>query len=124
MKKNKISIYGLTLFLLCCISVSAKSQTSVTPESKEAYRQRMEWFDEAKLGIFIHWGIYSVDGVSESWSFYNNRIPYDQYMEQRKRFKAENYDPKQWVELIKESGAKYTVLTTKHHVVIQIKVKI
>ena len=44
--------------------------------------QDMEWFDDAKLGIFIHWGIYAVDGVSESWSFHNERVPYEQYMEQ------------------------------------------
>ena len=77
--------------------------------------QDMEWFSEAKLGIFIHWGIYAVDGVSESWSFYNGYVPYDTYMAQTKRFLAENYDPHQWVSLIKESGARYTVITSKHH---------
>lgn len=105
----------LVLLLLCSITNNVKAQSSDATESKEAYHKRMEWFDEAKLGIFIHWGIYAVDGVSESWSFYNNRIPYDKYIEQRKRFKAENYNPEQWAELIRESGAKYTVLTTKHH---------
>lgn len=40
------------------------------------------WFEEAKLGIFIHYGIYAVDGVSESWSFYNGRISYEDYMKQ------------------------------------------
>lgn len=75
----------------------------------------MEWFSQAKLGIFIHWGIYSVRGVSESWSFFNNYLPYDEYMEQEKGFTASKYDPKNWVDLIKESGAKYTVITTKHH---------
>lgn len=105
----------LVVLLLCSMAHVVKAQSPSQSESKEAYQKRMEWFDEAKLGIFIHWGIYAVDGVSESWSFYNNRISYDEYMEQRKRFKAENYDPRQWVELIKESGAKYTVITTKHH---------
>ncbi|MET9381162.1 alpha-L-fucosidase [Streptomyces sp. NPDC002928] len=40
------------------------------------------WFTDAKLGIFIHWGIYAVDGVQESWSFYDDIVPYDQYMSQ------------------------------------------
>lgn len=89
-----------------------QSPTGETPEQKE---KRMEWFSKAKLGIFIHWGIYSVQGVSESWSFFNNYLPYDEYMKQCEGFTASKYDPKAWVELIKESGARYTVFTTKHH---------
>lgn len=85
------------------------------PESDAQKSKRMEWFDEAKLGIFIHWGIYAVNGVSESWSFFNNYLPYDEYMNQAQGFTASKYDPKKWVDLIKESGAKYTVITTKHH---------
>ena len=77
--------------------------------------EKMVWFDEAKLGIFIHWGIYAVDGISESWSFFNNYINHDNYLKQLNGFKAEKYNPEEWVRLIKESGAKYTVITTKHH---------
>ncbi|MCF0160879.1 MAG: alpha-L-fucosidase, partial [Bacteroidaceae bacterium] len=93
----------------------ALAQSPLTGESPEAYHQRMDWFGKAKLGIFIHWGIYAVEGVSESWSFYNNYLPYDQYMAQAKKFTASKYDPKEWVDLIEQSGAKYTVITTKHH---------
>ena len=77
--------------------------------------ERMEWFAEAKLGIFIHWGIYAVRGVSESWSFYNNYLPHEEYMKQAEGFTASKYDPEAWARLIKESGARYTVITTKHH---------
>lgn len=73
------------------------------------------WFEDAKLGIFIHWGMYAVNGTSESWAFHNKTVPYDQYMAQMKGFKAEKYVPSQWVALIQESGAKYCVITTKHH---------
>ena len=89
--------------------------TSATQETEAQKEKRMEWFDHAKLGIFIHWGIYAVNGVSESWSFFNNYLPYEEYMKQAEGFTASKYDPKQWVQLIKESGAKYTVITTKHH---------
>ena len=81
----------------------------------DAKKQKMEWFANAKLGIFIHWGIYSVNGISESWSFFNNYINHDNYMKQLNGFTAANYHPEEWVKLIKESGAKYTVITTKHH---------
>lgn len=77
--------------------------------------ERLAWFKDAKLGIFIHWGIYSVDGIDESWSFFNGYISHEDYMKQLDGFNAKKYDPKQWAQLIKESGAKYAVLTTKHH---------
>jgi alpha-L-fucosidase len=76
---------------------------------------KMEWFKDAKLGIFIHWGIYAVNGISESWSFYNGRISYNDYLKQLKGFTAENYDPDNWGKLIKECGAKYCVITSRHH---------
>ena len=74
-----------------------------------------KWFEDAKLGIFIHYGIYAVNGVSESWSFYNGRISYEDYMKQLDGFTAKNFDAEQWADLIEQSGAKYAVLTTKHH---------
>lgn len=74
-----------------------------------------DWFKDAKFGIFIHWGIYGVQGNGASWPIFNERVSYENYMEQLEGFTAENYDPKQWASLFKESGAKYAVLTTKHH---------
>jgi alpha-L-fucosidase len=75
----------------------------------------MQWFADAKLGIFIHWGIYSVNGIEESWSFHNKLISYPKYMQQINGFTASQYNPAQWADLIKKSGAKYAVITTKHH---------
>lgn len=76
---------------------------------------RLAWFKDAKLGIFIHWGIYGVNGISESWSMYHKRISYNDYMRQLNGFTAENYNAKHWAKLFKETGARYAVLTTKHH---------
>jgi alpha-L-fucosidase len=76
---------------------------------------KMQWFEDAKLGIFIHYGIYAVDGTGESWPVYNNEIPYDKYMSQLKGFTASKYDPAAWASLFKDAGAKYAVLTAKHH---------
>lgn len=97
------------------MSMQLPAQEVANGQTKEQKEKRMEWFDEAKLGIFIHWGIYAVNGVSESWAFYNNYMPYEDYMNQAKGFTASKYDPKEWLDLIQESGARYTVLTTKHH---------
>lgn len=73
------------------------------------------WFPDAKLGIFIHYGIYAVKGIAESWSFFNGQIGYDDYMSQLDGFTASKYDPEQWADLFERAGAKYAVLTTKHH---------
>ena len=98
--------------LLSSLPLLNQAQQKVDAES---IQDKMQWFEDAKLGIFIHWGMYSVDGVDESWSFYNKLIPYDKYMQQMKGFTAKNYNPEEWARLIKESGARYAVITTKHH---------
>jgi alpha-L-fucosidase len=102
----------LVIAFLSCLAFNSSSQSKVTPENKA---DRMQWFQDAKLGIFIHWGIYAVNGIDESWSFFNEYLPYEEYMEQRNGFTAENYDPDEWAKLIRDSGAKYAVLTSKHH---------
>ncbi|GET23553.1 alpha-L-fucosidase [Prolixibacter denitrificans] len=107
---NRILPVFLLLFLL--VGFKVKAQNTETSQEKA---KRMAWFKDAKLGIFIHWGIYAVNGIDESWSFYNGYISYPDYMKQLKGFTAANYHPEEWAKLIKESGAKYTVLTTKHH---------
>jgi alpha-L-fucosidase len=73
------------------------------------------WFQQAKLGIFLHWGIYSVKPTGESWPFFRGEISYEDYMAQRHGFTASNYDPVEWARLFREAGAGYAVLTTKHH---------
>ena len=111
MKQNRLA-------LLICGMLALIGASAIPAQAQEPAKQtdeNMEWFANAKLGIFIHWGIYAVNGVSESWSFYNKYLPYDEYMKQCEGFTASKYDPKAWLDLIKESGARYTVITTKHH---------
>lgn len=100
----------LTLVLCLCIVISTNAQ-----QPTEEHNPKMEWFKDAKLGVFIHWGIYSVEGLSESWAFFNNYISHTDYMKQLDGFTASQYNPEDWAELIKKSGAQYSVLTTRHH---------
>lgn len=118
---NKIGIGALAACALACLpapafaappAATAASDTDAQAAAKAA---RMQWFADAKFGIFIHYGIYDVDGVEESWSFFDEKIPYADYMQQLKGFTAAHYDPQAWADLIKASGAKYAVLTSKHH---------
>ncbi|MCU4174917.1 alpha-L-fucosidase [Carboxylicivirga sp. N1Y90] len=76
---------------------------------------RMQWFKDAKLGIFIHYGIYSVNGIDESWSFFNGYINHNDYMNQLDGFTASKFSADEWAQLFKKSGARYAVLTSKHH---------
>jgi alpha-L-fucosidase len=102
----------ISLLVCLAISLSATAQQKTPPET---IRDKMQWFADAKLGIFIHAGIYSVKGIGESWSFHNRLISYDDYIGQLKGFTNKNYDPSKWADLIQESGARYAVITTKHH---------
>jgi alpha-L-fucosidase len=103
---------GITLLVLGCLFFGSALKAQ---ETKEEKTKRMQWFKDAKLGIFIHWGIYAVNGIDESWSFFNGYISHDDYMKQLDGFTASKYDPQYWAKLIKDSGAKYSVITTKHH---------
>jgi alpha-L-fucosidase len=108
-----LSLYRLLFFFLfTSISFSVVGQQKTNPDS---ISKKMAWFQDAKLGIFIHWGIYAVNGVDESWAFYNKKMTWEAYMKQLNGFTASKYNPTDWVNLIKASGAKYAVLTTKHH---------
>jgi alpha-L-fucosidase len=73
------------------------------------------WFPDAKLGIFIHYGIYAVEGIPESWSLFSGQVTPEVYWSQLDGFTASAYDPAEWADLFVKAGAKYAVLTTKHH---------
>jgi alpha-L-fucosidase len=101
----------IALFFISLCSYSIAQQKT----NAASIAPKMSWFQDAKLGIFIHWGIYAVDGVDESWAFFNKKMSWEAYMKQLNGFSASKYNPTDWVNLIKASGAKYAVLTTKHH---------
>jgi alpha-L-fucosidase len=101
-----------------CVGTAPRQALGQAPDSTGADSTRhpdMRWFTDARLGIFIHWGIYAVDGIDESWSFYNGYISHADYLKQLDGFTASRYDPAEWARVISESGARYAVLTTRHH---------
>jgi alpha-L-fucosidase len=74
-----------------CIAALMLLFISMTAAAQKDSTGRMEWFGNARLGIFIHWGIYSVNGIDESWSFFNGQITYGDYMKQLDGFTAAKY---------------------------------
>lgn len=75
---------------------------------------RQRWFSEARFGLFIHWGIYSVPGQGE-WAMYHNEWNYNFYDNFAKCFNPIKFDPEAWAELAWNAGMRYVVFTTKHH---------
>jgi alpha-L-fucosidase len=86
--------------------------------------QRMEWWREARFGMFIHWGVYAVpagtykgqkiDRIGE-WIMNRGKIPVKEYQSFAKEFNPVKYDPEAWVLMAKNAGMKYIVITAKHH---------
>jgi len=102
-------------------------QTSPNPYANETVTQRdarMKWFREARFGMFIHWGVYSVPagvydgkeigGVGER-IMNSGKIPVDRYRAYAKEFNPVKYDADKWVQIAKNAGMKYIVITSKHH---------
>ncbi len=77
--------------------------------------QRMKWWTEAKFGMFIHWGLYSVLGRGE-WTRLVERIPGTEYAKLAEKFNPpKSFTPELWVKAAKNTGMKYMILTTRHH---------
>lgn len=81
---------------------------------KEKRKNRVDWLMEDRFGMFIHWGLYSLQGRGE-WCLSDNRQPLSQYKQYFEQFNPIAYDPKAWARLAKQAGMKYVVLTAKHH---------
>ena len=98
--------------------------TMAAEETKAEKDARMAWWREARFGMFIHWGVYSVPagtwdgkqvpGIGE-WIMNRGKIPVDDYAALTKQFNPVKYDADEWVRLAKEAGMKYIVITSKHH---------
>ena len=94
------------------------------PETKEQRDARMAWWREAKFGMFIHWGVYSVPagyyhgkpvpGIGE-WIMNNGKIPMAEYQQFAKEFNPVKFNADDWVKAAKDAGMKYIVITSKHH---------
>ena len=100
----------------------ANPNFTVIAETPEEHDARMEWWRQAKFGLFIHWGIYAVPAGSYGgnnnygeWIMHNAKIPVKEYKDFAKQFNPVKYDPNAWVKVAKDAGMRYIVITAKHH---------
>ena len=99
------------ILLLLCLGV-LQAQVPVHPSITEA--DRTKWFRDAKFGMFIHWGPYAVIGRHE-WARDRLRIPQAEYDKYARAFNPVRFDADAWMALANNAGAKYVVITSKHH---------
>ena len=76
--------------------------------------EHMRWWNEARFGMFIHWGVYAIPARGE-WVMHQEHIPHAEYAPYADQFNPQCYDPDAWVQLAREAGMRYMVLTSRHH---------
>ncbi len=74
----------------------------------------MQWWRDAKFGMFIHWGLYSIIGKGE-WYMFNKNMDVREYRKLKDQFTAEKFNAKDWAQCAKDAGMKYMVMTSRHH---------
>lgn len=81
---------------------------------REEYEKRMQWYRDARFGMFIHWGLYAIPARGE-WVRSFEQIPEEEYLPYFEEFDPVDYDVTKWAKAAKQAGMKYVILTAKHH---------
>ncbi len=108
---------GYSRYLLACVTLSAalcaplRAQDSVVAPERVAART---WFQDAKFGMFIHWGVYSLLGQGE-WVMQNRSIPVGPYEWLASTFNPVKFNAREWVALARSAGVRYITITSRHH---------
>ena len=110
--------------LLLVGSAPVRSAQQASADNDAVRRERLSWFHEAKYGLFIHWGLYAVPagtwkgqripGIGE-WIMNRAKIPVREYEQLAKQFNPVKFNAEEWVQLAKDAGMRYIVITSKHH---------
>ena len=125
--------FSIFFFLLLTNNNYLYAQQNIHPQSSlyewpadELVRQKLDRWQDLKFGIIIHWGLYAVPGIIESWALCSedwierdSTISYDEfkkwYWGLQKDFNPVNFNPEQWAKAARDAGMRYLVFTTKHH---------
>src|SRR5271163_3004599 len=110
------------ILILSALSLSLIPAPSLRAETAAEHDRRMAWFRDARFGLFIHWGVYSVpagewEGKTDygEWFLEQTHMPVSQYEKFAGQFNPTNFDALAWVKAAKYAGVKYIVITSKHH---------
>jgi alpha-L-fucosidase len=122
-RRGRVLGLAFCVLVLACGAVALTSRLAAQTATPAAQADpRLDWWREARFGMFIHWGLYAIpagewNGRTDygEWIRHNGRIPIDVYDRFRGRFNPARFDPDAWVRMAKQAGMKYIVITTKHH---------
>jgi alpha-L-fucosidase len=112
--KTSLPVLALVVIshALAGFAIAKPADTLVPNDSAE--QARMAWWRDAKFGLFMHWGVYSIPGRGE-WVQWNEQIPVGEYAKLADKFNPDKFDPDAWATAANAAGMKYTVLTARHH---------
>jgi alpha-L-fucosidase len=104
----------LLLVLAAIFSQPAFSQQKIWDETEEEKTERLQWWTDARFGMFIHWGLYA-QAARHEWVKKRERISDEDYKRYFELFNPDLFNPTEWAKKAKAAGMKYAVITTKHH---------
>lgn len=113
-KKMPREMTGAELKSMLKSSINFKSLGGVKVEGLKLSEEDLAWWRDAKIGMFVHWGLYSILGRGE-WARFNEHIPAKEYEALAEEFVPQDFSTDEWAALAKEMGANYMVLVTRHH---------
>ena len=104
----------LILITVCLAGQFSMAQNKIWDETEEQKASRMEWWTDARFGMFIHWGLYALPARHE-WVKNRERLTDEEYQKYFEEFNPDLYNPREWAKMAKNAGMKYAVITSKHH---------
>src|SRR6185503_10545406 len=115
-----------SVFVIVTLCTSGQQLSAYEWPVEPEVKAKLEKWQDQKFGIILHWGLYAVPGIIESWNLCSedwierdSNIAYEDYKKwywgQIKNFNPVNFDPESWAKVAKEAGMRYVVFTTKHH---------
>src|SRR5258708_9953197 len=114
----------ISLVIGAGLVVAGSAQTPAPRPDDAGREKRLEWFRDAKYGMFIHWGLYAIPagewkgqrslGLGE-WIMNRSKVPVAEYETLATQFNPVKFNPDEWVQLAQDAGMKYIVMTSKHH---------
>ena len=107
-------IKKLLILLIVCQNFSVFGQEKIWEETPAQKKERMQWWTDARFGMFIHFGLYS-QAARHEWVMRKEKMSVEEYEKYFELFNPDLYDPKVWAKKAKAAGMKYAVITTKHH---------
>ncbi len=116
-RKSFAAAAGLAMLLTAAPALSmfaATARADDVPSADDPRAEAKRWFRNAKFGMFVHWGVYSLLGRGE-WVMNNDKIPISEYEKLPPRFNPTKFDAAAWVSTVKRAGMKYITITSKHN---------